>query len=171
MRSERRPQRIRDGGLQHVWLSGLHRDRALSPTGYNAMFGWVQMVRSTDDESVGGRFEMDPFGLFGDVRSPYCWYGTEPTLFDAPSRDGRVPIDWTAHSFLATTPVDEVLAGNPRRVVPLFGFEWGFLIRSNTTPAIELLPVAALASSDWTAHVPLLSAEYPAPFWTFAESM
>ncbi len=49
------------------------------------MFGWVQMVRSTDDESVGGRFEMDPFGLFGDVRSPYCWYGTEPTLFDAPS--------------------------------------------------------------------------------------
>ena len=70
-----------------------------------------------------------------------------------------------------TTPVDEVLAGNQGSVVPLFGFEWGFMIRSNTTPAIELLPVAVLASSDWTAHVPLLSAEYPAPFWTFAESM
>ena len=83
--------------------------------GYNAMFGWVQMVRSTDDESAGERFEMDPFGLFGDMRSPYCWYGTEPTLFDAPSRDDRAPIDWVAHSFLATTPADEVLAGKPRR--------------------------------------------------------
>ncbi len=139
--------------------------------GYNAMFGWVQMVRSTDDSSAGGRFAMDPFGLFGDMRSPYCWYGTEPTLFDAPSRADRAPIDWLAHSFLATTPIDEVLAGNPRRVVPLFGFEWGFEIRSNTAPAIELRPVAALASSDWTAHLPMLSAEYPPPFWAFAESM
>src|SRR4029453_5935565 len=52
--------------------------------GYNAMFGWVQLVRSTDNQSGGEHFEMDPFALFGDVRSPYCWYGTEPTLFDAP---------------------------------------------------------------------------------------
>ena len=54
--------------------------------GYRAMFGWVQLVRSTDNESRGEQFEPDPFALFGDARSPYCWYGTEPTLFDAPSR-------------------------------------------------------------------------------------
>ena len=139
--------------------------------GYNAMFGWVQMVRSTDYESAGARFEMDPFALFGDLRSPYCWYGTEPTLFDAPSRRDRASIDWVACSFLATTPIDEVLAGNPRRVVPLFGFEWGFQIRSNTAPAIELRPFAELASSDWRAQLPMLREECPAPFWTFAESM
>ena len=52
--------------------------------GYNAMFGWVQLVRSTDNASAGERFEMDPFGLFADAPSPYCWFGTEPTLFDAP---------------------------------------------------------------------------------------
>jgi len=97
--------------------------------GYNAMFGWVQLVRSTDNESGGQHFEMDPFALFGDVRSPYCWYGTEPTLFDTPSRQVRAPIEWIAYSFLATTPVDEVMQGSPRRVVPLLGFEWGFDIR------------------------------------------
>ena len=72
--------------------------------GYRSMFGWVQVVRSTDNESGGSRFELDPFGLFGDAPSPYCWYGQRPTLFDAPSRSVRQPLEWVAHSFLATTP-------------------------------------------------------------------
>ena len=42
------------------------------------MLGWVQVVRSTDNESGGDRFELDPFGLFGDAPSPYCWYGQRP---------------------------------------------------------------------------------------------
>jgi hypothetical protein len=37
--------------------------------------------------------------------------------------------DWEAHSFLATTPLDEVMAGQPRRVVALSAFSWGFTIR------------------------------------------
>jgi hypothetical protein len=98
--------------------------------GYDAMFGWVQLVHSTDNQSGGQHFEMDPFARFGDVRSPYCWYGTEPTLVDAPSRQDRAPIEWIAYSFLATTPIDDVIQGSPRRVVPLLGFEWGFDIRT-----------------------------------------
>ena len=31
--------------------------------GYNAMFGWVQLVCSTDNASHGERFEIDPFAL------------------------------------------------------------------------------------------------------------
>ena len=80
--------------------------------GYDAIFGWVQLVRSSDNESAGEFFEPDPFALFGDAHSPYCWYGTEPTLFDAPSRMERVPMAWLAYSFLATTPIDEMLEGN-----------------------------------------------------------
>jgi hypothetical protein len=53
------------------------------------MFGWVQLVRSTDNASQGEEFEIDPFALFDDVRTPYCWYGTEPTLFDSPCRVDR----------------------------------------------------------------------------------
>jgi hypothetical protein len=138
--------------------------------GFNAMFGWVQMVRSTDNQSAGERFEMDPFELFGDWRSPYFCYGIEPTLFDAPSRRQRVPVEWLAHSFLATTPVDEWLDGNPRRVVPLLGFQWGFDIRPETAPTVDLRPVAPLAPSDWTNQLPMLKSEYPAPSWSFADS-
>jgi hypothetical protein len=138
--------------------------------GYGAMFGWVQLVRSTDNESAGEQFEVDPFALFGDAHSPYCWYGTEPTLFDAPSRLNRAPMEWVAYSFLATTPIDEVLNGNPRRVVPLLGFEWGFDIRPESLAHVELREVAPITSNAWEAQLPVLRAEYPSPLWTFAES-
>uniref|UniRef100_A0AAU2VKE0 Uncharacterized protein n=1 Tax=Streptomyces sp. NBC_00008 TaxID=2903610 RepID=A0AAU2VKE0_9ACTN len=66
--------------------------------GYRAMFGWVQFVRSTDNASGGADFDMDPFILFEDAPSPYCFFGINPTLFDAPSRAERRPMAWLAHS-------------------------------------------------------------------------
>jgi hypothetical protein len=135
--------------------------------GYHSMFGWVQLVRSSDNGSRGKDFEADPFALFGDARSPYCWYGTEPTLFDAPSRVDRSPLRWLAYSFLATTPIDEVLAGQPRRVVPLLGFAWGFDVHDDGSA--ELRGIESLARRDWATVLPVLRAEYPAPRWTFAD--
>ena len=137
--------------------------------GYRSMFGWVQLVRSTDDASGGEQFEPDPFALFGDAHSPYCFYGTEPILFDSPSRLARAPLAWLSYSFLATTPVDEVLAGNPRRVVPLVGFSWGFEVREDDSVALR--EVGALTTADWEAVVPVLRRQYPSPLWTFADSM
>ena len=133
--------------------------------GYPAMFGWVQLVRSTDNDSSGEQFEIDPFALFGDAPSPYCWFGIEPTLFDAPSRPDIPPAEWVAHSFLGTTPMAEVMDGNPRRVVPVLGFSWGFDERAGS---IELRNIAQLAAADWDAHLPVLRASYPR--WTFTEN-
>ena len=132
--------------------------------GYRAMVGWVQLVRSTDNQSGGKQFDIDPFALFSDAPSPYCWYGIEPTLFDAPSRVGAPPTQWVAHSFLATTPISEVMVGNPRRVVPLIGFAWGYDVSDGN---IELRHIAPLATDDWNAHLPVLRASYPR--WEFAE--
>jgi len=141
---------------------------AYSRRGYNAMFGWVQLVRSTDNRSGGERFEPDPFALFGDAGSPYAWYGTEPVLWDSPSRPGREPMEWVAHSYLATTPISELLAGNPRVVVPVLGFRWGFDVAGGT---VTLGPIAELGAEDWNRDdLPALRAEYPAPIWTFAEA-
>jgi hypothetical protein len=63
--------------------------------GYAAIFGWTQLVRSTDSASAG--FEMDPIALYRDVATPFAWYGIRPELFDAPSRDPRANMDWEAH--------------------------------------------------------------------------
>ena len=126
--------------------------------GYSALFGWVQLVRSQD--RAGGEFALDPLRLFEGTSAPHCFYGICPTLFDAPSRDGRYELDWTAHSFLAPIGLFEVSA----EVRPLLGFSWGFNIDSQS--ALTVRPTKKLAGSDWQRHVPYLAARFHR--WRFA---
>lgn len=134
--------------------------------GYRAMLGWVQVVRSTDNESAGEHFELDPFGLFGDTPIPYCWYGQRPILFDAPSRPIRQPeLEWVAHSFLAATPLDEVGEMKPRRVVPIIGFSWGF---TDTGSDVTLHDLVVLPDDAWNGHLELLREGYP--WWIFSDA-
>jgi len=131
--------------------------------GYRSMLGWVQLVRAEDYGS--GDFESDPFALFGDAPSPYCWYGLNPTLFDAPARSNRDDdLHWGAHSFLATTPLEEVMALGPRRVIPLAGFAWGFEIVGGQ---VTLSEPAALPLERWNQHTESLRATYP--LWLFPD--
>ena len=132
--------------------------------GYQQLFGWVQLVCSTDNVFQGQQFEMDPFdpfGLYESAPSPYCWYGILPTLFDAPSRDERVHLDWVAHSFLAASP----LRGDRRIVTPLLGFSWGFHVADDGN--IILDPVATLTAAGWELHLPYLREHYQE--WHFTE--
>lgn len=136
--------------------------------GYNAFFGWIQLVRSTDNETEGRSFEVDPFQPFQDCPSPYAFYGLLPTLFDAPSRPERKEIRWRAHSFLATTPLEEEMFGalTNRRVVPITGFSWGFDIDRLGT--FHLYGPERVHSDDWSQHLPVLRAQYPK--WKFEDS-
>ena len=109
---------------------------------------------------------MDPFGLFGDAPSPYCWYGQRPTLFYAPSRSVREPLEWVAHSFLATTPLDEVAQLKARRVVPLVGFSWGF---TDTGTSVVLGDIEVLTDHKWRRH--LDSLREGNPMWVFSEGI
>lgn len=132
--------------------------------GYHQLFGWVQLVRSTDNSFQGLQFEMDPadlFGLYDRAPSPYCWYGILPTLFDAPSRDERVHLDWVAHSFLAAWPWN----GHHRIVTPLLGFSWDFNIADDGEGTIA--PLVILTAADWESHLPYLRDSYPE--WSFTE--
>ena len=137
-----------------------------SAGGYLGLLGWVQLVCSTDNASHGREFEMDPFDpfeLYEHAPTPYCWYGITPTLFDAPSRDEWVDLDWVAHSFLAASP----LRGNRRIVMPLLGFSWGFHVYSEKD--ILLKPITSLTAADWEAHLPYLRECYQA--WQFTEML
>lgn len=124
--------------------------------GYAAMFGWTQMVRSTD--SAPDRFEMDPFSLYRDLPTPYAFFGVRPELFDAPSRDSRYDMTWEAHSFLCISP-EFVPAG---RVQAIAGFSWGFLINHR---GMAFAQPAALGPDAWDSHLGLLGTSYPD--WTF----
>ena len=133
--------------------------------GYDAFLGWMQLVLSTDNKSGGKEFDMDPFFLFQDTPSPYCFYGFKPTLFDAPSRQTKNPIAWLAHSFLAATPFEPKLMIDlkHRRVVPLLGFSWGFDI--NDQGAIVLRPIKKLGAAHLNQHLSFLRGRYPT--WKF----
>jgi hypothetical protein len=124
--------------------------------GYAAVFGWTQLVRSTD--SGQGRFEMDPIAIYQEIPTPYAWFGLRPELFDAPARGSRPDMDWEAHSFLCVSP-DAVIT---RRVQAIAGFRWGFTVASAD---ITISPSAALGPAAWDSHLDLLSTEYPA--WSF----
>jgi hypothetical protein len=124
--------------------------------GYAAVFGWTQLVRSTDSASAA--FEMDPIAIYRDVATPYAWYGLRPELFDAPSRDSRDDLNWEAHSFLCVSP-DAVITP---RVQAIAGFSWGFTITSDD---ISLTPPTVLGPQAWDSHLDLLTTSYPD--WTF----
>ena len=79
---------------------------AYQAQGYAAVFGWTQLVRSTD--SAPDRFEMDPIALYQQIPTPYAFFGVRPELFDAPSREPRYDMAWEARSFLCVGP-DAVL--------------------------------------------------------------
>jgi hypothetical protein len=133
--------------------------------GYSAMFGWVQLIRYSDNASAGAAFESDPFELFADSAAPYCWYGTTPTLFDAPWPTRRRRVDWVAHSFLGVTPLDSVPA---RKVVlPLLGFSWGYSL--DDQGGIILHPVERLSAADWDGHVECLTTRYPE--WSYGAGL
>ncbi len=128
-----------------------------SGRGYDALFGWVQLVRAEDFD--GRQFALDPLRFFEDASAPHCFYGICPTLFDAPSRDERYELDWTAQSFLS--PIN--LFETDPEVQPLLGFSWGFDIDAQKVLAVK--PTKALSASDWEQHIPYLSDRFPT--WRF----
>ena len=127
--------------------------------GYDALLGWVQLVRSDDNTSQGRAFETDPLDILGDVPHPFCWIGLSPSMFDAPSRSPRQDLDWEAHSFLCV-PDGSVDTG--LEVQALLGFAWGFRIRDEE---IHLAPPSPLGPTDWDEHVDVLAARFPS--WRF----
>jgi hypothetical protein len=124
--------------------------------GYAAVFGWTQLVRSSDNKTGGQAFEMDPFALYADLATPFCWYGVKPTLFDIPFRFRDNPVAWNAHSFLCVAS----LSRNVRAVV---GFQWGF---EANPESVTIFEPHRLSPSDWDQHITVMAADYPG--WSFA---
>jgi len=121
--------------------------------GYDSLMGWVQLVRSDDNESGGERFEMDPLAFLGPLTHPFCWLGLNPILFDAPSRSSRADLEWIARSFLCV-PDDP---GNGLEAHALLGFEWGFAIEGGE---IMLDPPRRLTAAGWDELLTVLRSEH-----------
>lgn len=94
--------------------------------GYEAVFGWVQIVTHKYGDKNETDHENDIPPAFQNQGHPFSYFGYKPTLYDAPSRELDVDLIWTAYSFLC--PVRLVDSRNEKIVSPVVGFSWGFTI-------------------------------------------
>jgi len=125
--------------------------------GYADMLGWVQLVESSHR---GNGFEIDTFEPLGSVSHPFAFFGSAPTLFDAPHSDDE-DWDFLAHSFLCG--LGGKLLEFRHEALAVLGFSWGFSKRGRK---IEFFGPDPLAASDWDAHREYLTRRFPD--WTFA---
>ena len=131
--------------------------------GYNALFGWVQLVGTEPSPAPPSRFEIDPLRIFAGINVPFGFYGLQPTLFDAPSRhDRQQTLNWVAHAFLCASP------GHPmeRALQPVAAFRWGFRMEGGL---IETVSPEPLALSTWDGHRAVLRASFPG--WLFEDAL
>ncbi|KAI7205013.1 hypothetical protein KC343_g9852 [Hortaea werneckii] len=105
--------------------------KAPDDVGYAATYGWVQTVLerplpATDSDTLTKEAEWytDPIPITEQLNYPFCWFGPEAQLFDAPFRTERRNMEWTCHSFLTYIP-DALVS---KKVCPILAFEWGFEI-------------------------------------------
>jgi hypothetical protein len=121
--------------------------------GYADWLGWIQLVDATD---LFGEFRNDPFEPLGETQYPFCFFGFAPTLLDAPHREHRDDMDFTAHSFLCGLGPEPLTP--PSEIDAVLGFSWGFRIRDGE---ILIDPLERLGPEEWDAHHPYLRSAFP----------
>lgn len=132
---------------------------AFGTRGYGSMYGWIQMVRSGESSDIDSvPWEMDPIPFLAGLNTPFCWFGPEPKLYDAPVRTGVQRLDWTCHSYL--TYIEDALLS--KVVKPILGFEWGFVIEHGK-PSVKVLRQVPLGT--WNEHLALLESSFAG--WKF----
>lgn len=128
--------------------------------GYASMYGWIQITRVANDSEAtkSSAWEMDPVPMTAGLNTPFCWFGSDPRLFDAPAREGVREIDWTARSFLAY--IEDGLMS--KVVHPILAFEWGFEIHDGEK---TIKPLKQLGTDPWNEHRAFFTEQFPG--WKF----
>lgn len=70
-------------GAEYSGFPMCHASVDYPAQGYDAVLGWVQLIRSGDNQSQGREFEIDPLEFLGDLPHPFCGVGMSPQLSGA----------------------------------------------------------------------------------------
>ena len=137
--------------------------KAPDDVGYAATYGWLQTVLETplhsNPLSKEAAWDTDPIPITEQLNNPFCWFGPEAQLFDAPFRTEKRDMDWNCHSFLTYIP-DAVVS---KKVCPVLAFEWGFEI-SGGQVSIKRLRLLDIEEA-WEGQRGLWEGRFPG--WTF----
>lgn len=70
----------------------LQADVEYDAEGYAAIMGWIQVVRMHDHDRDEHTILIDKAPQLAGLDLPYMTFGIRPALFDAPSRQGHLPV-------------------------------------------------------------------------------
>jgi len=120
--------------------------------GYEAMFGWIQIVSHIHRNGLEKHFTIDLARSMEGNDFPYCQVGYKDTFFDAPCNRPRTSMTWRAYTFLFPF-VSQPNREGGRRFYPLAGFTWGYVL-SNRGRTVEVLDVKRITANEWKRLFP-----------------
>jgi hypothetical protein len=124
-------------------------------SGYEARFGWIQIVGHKYRGRGETEIEVDIAPLLRKYKNPFYVYGYKPTLYDAPCHRPPVSMIWMAYSFLC--PLRPSTHGL-RMVAPVVGFKWGYEL-SKGSPT-RLVPPEEIGQSNWSRLIENVKSHY-----------
>ncbi|KAJ5517833.1 hypothetical protein N7453_000255 [Penicillium expansum] len=142
--------------------------------GYGSMYGWIQFVKCTSNDEVPSHdreptgvqdgcsdldWQLDLAPIFQDSDIPFTYFGSDPTLFNAPTRIGKTDFKWRAQTYL--TYISDALI--TRQVTPILGFAWGFNVEDGIKTIVPLEELDL--NTSWNERLDALRRSYPS--WTF----
>jgi hypothetical protein len=143
---------------------------SLEADGYEAVMGWIQIVRihvAESSEPLAPDSEKAPPGdhewvdvppnLHG-LGVPFLSFGVRPTLFDAPAST-ESSVRFVADSFLTASP-DGLITRVSR---PCVGLRWGYSTIDGSDAVLN--EPARIGAPEWEAALPILERQFPD--WAF----
>lgn len=103
--------------------------------GYEAMFGWIQIVTHRYPGGEESETSVDVAPQFQNYPVPYCFYGYKPTLYDAPCHNPGISMKWTAYSFLCPLTITD--ENGKKLVAPFLGLKWGYSLENGKVSSLH----------------------------------
>jgi hypothetical protein len=134
--------------------------------GYHSYMGWIQTVRFNPGTSYHyPAISPEPMFVYHipmmlDADTPFCVYGVDPALFEAPASnlDG---IQWIANTYLSASKNLIV----SREICIILGIQWGYSITNGTIVHAEMKTLK-LGGELFLRDLAILHRDYPR--WRFS---
>lgn len=127
--------------------------------GYEAMFGWIQIISHIHGDGLERHFEVDLAPSMQGNDFPYCEVGYKPSMYDAPCNRPKTSMTWRAYTFLFQF-ISQPRREASRRFYPLVGFTWGYIL-ADRGKRVDVTELREIPTNEWKRVFPRSLRKFP----------